>query len=183
MLRPYSSLASGLLLLCTITLSAPTFAQGEADFTQPIEITDGHLELDIKNNKLLLTDGVTVSQGTLLIQAERVEALGTDQQEADTFIATGSPATYSQQLDDGSKISAKADKITYFRVRRVLELSGNAEVSQGSSRSSAQIITYDLARQTLTASGEGAENNRVTTIFTPTKEKPESKDEQNGGGN
>ena len=39
--------------------------------------------------------------------------------------------------------------------------------------------TYDLAKQTLSASGEGSENNRVTTIFTPTKK--DDNDDQNGG--
>lgn len=167
MLRPYLSLASGVMLL----VSANVYAQGEADFSKAIELTAGHEELDIKNNRLLLTDNVTVKQGTLEIKADRVEALRNADQQADTFIAEGNPATYTQQLDDGSTISAQADRITYYQAREVLELVGNAQVSQGSSRSSAQIITYDLAQQTVSASGEGSENNRVTTIFTPPKKK------------
>ncbi len=176
MLRPYLSLASGVMLL----VSANVYAQGEADFSKAIELTAGHEELDIKNNRLLLTDNVTVKQGTLEIKAERVEALRNADQQADTFIAEGNPATYTQQLDDGSTISAQADRITYYQAREVLELVGNAQVSQGSSRSSAQIITYDLAEQTVSASGEGSENNRVTTIFTPPKKK---KDDKNGSNN
>lgn len=176
MLRPYLSLASGVMLL----VSANVYAQGEADFSKAIELTAGHEELDIKNNRLLLTDNVTVKQGTLEIKADRVEALRNADQQADTFIAEGNPATYTQQLDDGSTISAQADRITYYQAREVLELVGNAQVSQGSSRSSAQIITYDLAEQTVSASGEGSENNRVTTIFTPPKKK---KDDKNGSNN
>ncbi|AVJ55093.1 lipopolysaccharide transport periplasmic protein LptA [Idiomarina sp. OT37-5b] len=176
MLRPYLSLASGVMLL----VSANVYAQGEADFSKAIELTAGHEELDIKNNRLLLTDNVTVKQGTLEIKADRVEALRNADQQADTFIAEGNPATYTQQLDDGSTISAQADRITYYQAREVLELVGNAQVSQGSSRSSAQIITYDLAQQTVSASGEGSENNRVTTIFTPPKKK---KDDKNGSNN
>ena len=175
MLRPYLSLVSGLVLL----LSSAAFAQGEADFSKAIELTAGHEELDIKNNKLLLTDNVTVTQGSLVIKADRLEALRNSEQQADTFIAEGSPATYTQQLEDGSTISAQADRITYYQAREVLELVGNAQVSQGASRSSAQIITYDLAKQTLSASGEGSENNRVTTIFTPTKK--DNNDDNNGG--
>lgn len=176
MLRPYLSLASSVMLL----VSANVYAQGEADFSKAIELTAGHEELDIKNNRLLLTDNVTVKQGTLEIKADRVEALRNTDQQADTFIAEGNPATYTQQLDDGSTISAQADRITYYQAREVLELVGNAQVSQGSSRSSAQIITYDLAEQTVSASGEGSENNRVTTIFTPPKKK---KDDKNGSNN
>lgn len=167
MLRPYLSLLSGLLMV----LSSTATAQGEADFSKPIELTAGHEELDIKNNKLLLTGNVTVTQGTLVIKADRLEALRNSQQRAETFIAIGSPATYTQQLADGSIIRAQADRITYYQAREVLELVGNALVSQGASRSSAQIITYDLEQQTLKASGEGSENNRVTTIFTPPKKK------------
>lgn len=177
MLRPYLSLVSGLLLI----MSTAANAQGEADFSKPIELTAGHEQLDIKNNKLLLTDNVTVQQGSLLIKAERLEALRNNNQQADTFIAEGSPATYTQQLEDGSTIRAQAQRITYYQAREVLELVGNAQVSQGSSQSNAQIITYDLAAQTLSASGEGSENNRVTTIFTPVEKKDNPSKDNNGG--
>lgn len=175
MSKPYLILVSGVLALFSVT----TQAQGEADFQQPIEVSAGHEELDIKNNRLLLTDDVIVTQGSLQIKANRLEAIRGEQgEQADTFIASGSPATYSQQLDDGSTISAKADRITYFQKQQRLELTGNAEISQGSSRSSGEIITYDLAQQKVSASGEGSKNNRVTTIFTPQKESSDEEQQQ-----
>ncbi|MGM0525331.1 MAG: lipopolysaccharide transport periplasmic protein LptA [Pseudomonadota bacterium] len=180
MLKPYLILVSSLLLL----LSSEVSAQGEADFSKSIEVTAGHEELDIKNNRLLLTDNVIVKQGTLQIKADQLEAIrGQEGEEADTFIAQGQPATYQQQLEDGSMIRAQADRITYFQTRQRLELTGNAEIAQGSSRSSGQIITYDLAEQKVSASGEGSESNRVTTIFKPREKSESDNDTNNEGGN
>ncbi|WP_404401380.1 lipopolysaccharide transport periplasmic protein LptA [Idiomarina seosinensis] len=177
MLRPYLSLPSSFVLLL---VSFFVQAQGEADFAKAIELTAAQEELDLKNNRLVLTGDVTIRQGTLEITADRLEALRNKQQQTETFIAVGSPARYTQQLDDGSQISAQANRITYYQSRQVLELTGDAQLSQGSSSSSAQIITYDLAGQKVTASGEGSENNRVTTILTP---REQTQEEDNNGNN
>lgn len=178
MLRPYLSLPGSVALLL---ISFGVTAQGQADFAKVIELTAAHEELDLKNNRLLLTDDVTIKQGTLEITADSLEALRNQQQQTETFIAIGSPARYTQQLENGSIISAQANRITYYQTRQILELTGDAQLSQGSSSSSAQIITYDLAEQKVTASGEGSENNRVTTILTP-REKTQEED-KNGGKN
>lgn len=179
MLKPYLSLVISAFALLFVSTNA--MAQGEADFNKQITVSSGHEELDIKNNRILLTDNVVVTQGTLQIRADRLEALRRDKdQEADTFIAIGNPATYEQQLEDGSKITAQAERITYYQARQRLELVGNAQIAQGSSRSNGQIITYDLAEQKISASGEGSDDERVTTIFTPPKKSSDDKNQNNG---
>lgn len=166
MLKRFSSLLSKFILLALIPTAV--FAQGKSDFSQPMEVESSQEELDIKNNRLVLTDNVVIRQGTLLIRADRLEASASENAEqADIFTAEGSPATYSQTLDDGSQINAQANKITYFQSERRLELSGDARISQGSSSSSGDLITYDLEKQTITATSSGDEDSRVITIFTP----------------
>ena len=179
MLKRFSNLLSKLILLALIPTAV--MAQGKSDFSQPMEVESSQEELDIKNNRLVLTDNVIIRQGTLLIRADRLEASASEKAEqADTFVAEGTPATYSQTLDDGNQINAEANKITYFQGEQRLELSGNARISQGSSSSSGNLITYDLDKQTVTATSSGEENSRVITIFTP---KPKADSDENNNGN
>lgn len=166
MLKRFSSLLSKLILVALIP--SAVMAQGKSDFSKPMEVESSQEELDIKNNRLVLTDNVVIRQGSLLIRADRLEASASESAEqADIFIAEGTPATYSQTLDDGNEINAEAKKITYFQAEQRLELSGDARISQGSSSSSGSLITYDLDKQTVTASSSGEEDSRVITIFTP----------------
>jgi len=179
MLKRFSSLLSKFTLL--VLIPTAVLAQGKSDFNQPMEVESSQEELDIKNNRLVLTDNVIIRQGTLLIRADRLEASASENAEqADTFVAQGSPATYSQTLDDGNQINAEANKITYFQGEQRLELSGNARISQGSSSSSGDLITYDLDKQTVTATSSGEENSRVITIFTP---KPKTESDENNNEN
>ncbi|MGM0430015.1 MAG: lipopolysaccharide transport periplasmic protein LptA [Pseudomonadota bacterium] len=177
MLKRFSSLLSSLTLIAIVPCAV--MAQGKSDFSQPMEVESSQEELDIKNNRLVLTDNVIIRQGSLLIKADRLEASASENAEqADTFVAEGSPATYSQTLDDGNQINAEANKITYFQSEQRLELSGKARISQGSSSSSGELITYDLDKQTITATSSGEEDSRVITIFTP-KTKTDSNEKNN----
>lgn len=166
MLKRFSSQSLSFLALLILPLAV--MAQGKADFKQPMEVESSHEQFDIKNNKLVLTDNVVIRQGTLLIKADRLEASASENgKQADTFIAEGSPATYTQTLENGNEISAQANKITYFQAEQRLELSGNAQIAQGTSSSSGDTIVYDLAEQTISASSSDSDNGRVITIFTP----------------
>ncbi|ATZ72853.1 lipopolysaccharide transport periplasmic protein LptA [Idiomarina sp. X4] len=177
MLKRFSSLSLSFFVLIALPLTA--MAQGKADFKKPMEVESSHEQFDIKNNKLVLTDNVVIRQGTLLIKADRLEASASESgEQADTFIAEGSPATYTQTLENGNDISAQANKITYFQVEQRLELSGDAKISQGTSSSSGDTIVYDLAAQTISASSSDADNGRVITIFTP-KTKDDKTDNEN----
>lgn len=179
MLKRFSSLLSKFILLTLIPTAV--FAQGKSDFSQPMEVESSQEKLDIKNNRLVLTDNVVIRQGTLLIRADRLEASASkNAEQADIFTAEGNPATYSQTLDDGSQINAQANKITYFQAERRLELSGDARISQGSSSSSGDLIIYDLAKQTITATSSADEDSRVITIFTP---KPQTDADKNSNEN
>ena len=142
MLKRFSSQSLSFLALLVLPLAV--MAQGKADFKKPMEVESSHEQFDIKNNKLVLTDNVIIRQGTLLIKADRLEASASESgEQADTFIAEGSPATYTQTLENGNEISAQANKITYFQTEQRLELSGDAKISQGTSSSSGDTIVYD----------------------------------------
>ena len=172
-----------LILASLAAVSQLAVAQGESDFEKPIEVSAGHEHFDIKNNQLLLTDNVIVTQGSLRIEADRLEASGGEaKDQADTFVTHGRPAVYTQLLENGTEISAEADQITYFQSQGRIELKGNAQITQGSSLSRGDTIVYDLTNQHVSARGSKESGERVTTIFNPNKqsekEQPETEQQQ-----
>ncbi|MCA1767473.1 MAG: lipopolysaccharide transport periplasmic protein LptA, partial [Idiomarina sp.] len=61
MLKRFSSLLSKFTLL--VLIPTAVLAQGKSDFNQPMEVESSQEELDIKNNRLVLTDNVIIRQG------------------------------------------------------------------------------------------------------------------------
>lgn len=163
--------AAALLLISaslTVALSSSAAAQGREDFSKPIQINADRDWFDVANKIAVFEDNVVIQQGTLKITANHLEVTRRDDQ-TDVFIATGSPAKYQQQLDDGSPISAEATVIRYDQTQQILTLSGQVKVSQSNSLIQGNEIVYNFATQQMTANRGDQENERVTTIFMPKK--------------
>src|SRR5690554_4936765 len=156
------------LLVTSLWCAADATAQGRNDFDQPIQINAERDWFDVANKIAVFEDNVVIRQGTLSIRANHLEVTRRDDQ-TDVFIASGSPAVYEQQLDDGSPIKAEADVINYDQSKQVLTLSGNVKVSQNNSVIQDNEILYDFATQQITANRGDGESDRVTTIFMPKK--------------
>lgn len=169
MLKLFTPLNLVLTSLALSWLSPMAIAQGRADFAQPIAIQAQNESFDIANKMAIFVNNVRITQGTLEILAERMEVSRDSATETDVFVATGSPATYSQQLDDGSPITARANIIRYDQAAQLLTLSGDVEVNQNNSVIRGNEIIYNFATQQLTANRDGSEDDRVTTIFMPKK--------------
>src|SRR5690554_4925426 len=156
------------LLAITTSSGNTAWAQGRADFSKPIEINADRDWFDVANKIAVFEDNVVIQQGTLKITANHLEVTRRDDQ-TDVFVATGSPAVYQQQLDDGSPISAEATVIRYDQTQQILTLSGQVKVSQSNSVIQGSEIVYNFATQQMTANRGEHENERVTTIFMPKK--------------
>lgn len=159
------------ILLCGILLSAGTLQAAPTDHTQPIDVQADFWEASIQDNISIYRENVEVRQGSMLIKALRLEANASAGSGNEVLIATGTPATYSQTLEDGKEVKAQANEIRYELASRTLTLTGNAEMSQSGSLVQGAVIRYNIATQQLSAESE--QNRRVTTIFTPeVKENP-----------
>ncbi|SDB32662.1 lipopolysaccharide export system protein LptA [Pseudidiomarina indica] len=152
------------ILAITTSSWGTAWAQGRADFSQPIEINADRDWFDVANKIAVFENNVLIRQGSLTIQADHLEVTRRGDQ-SDSFTATGSPAVYQQLLDDGSPIQAEAEIIRYDQDQQLLVLSGNVKVSQNNSLIQGNEIIYNFATQQLSANR--GENERVTTIFLP----------------
>ncbi len=148
----------------------------ESDFKENIVIDAANQQLDINSNTLTFSGKVEVSQGSLLMTSEQLQVIkgANPEQDQDVLIATGSPAHYQQELDNGAILTASANQIHYRVDDRILTLSGNAQISQQGSQVSGDKIEYNLNLQKLVASSEQTSGNRVRTVLTPKSDEPKS---------
>ncbi|KKL01088.1 lipopolysaccharide transport periplasmic protein LptA, partial [Rheinheimera mesophila] len=116
---------------------------------------------------MTFVDNVKVEQGSLLIEADKLEVIASAGKGKEVFIASGQPATYSQMLDGEKPIRASANEIRYDVANGTLVLTGNAELSQSGSMVQGAVIKYNLEKQELEAQSDGKKTERVTTVFSP----------------
>ena len=157
-------------LLSSLLLAAPVAADMTRDFAQPIEIESDAEELDWRAGVLIFRGNVIIQQGTLRINAERLDVVSEDDEEigeGEVLIATGSPATYQQEVEPGVIVEASANEIRYDSRVRVLTLSGDAQMRQSGNQVSANRIIYYADEQRVTAERDEDSEERVRTILQP----------------
>ena len=160
-----------------ISLFSASAIAGKADFKLPIEIDSEKQQIDLKENITIFKTNVSVTQGTLSINADFMKVTGQDKKGYEVYTATGNPAIYRQQLDDGKPIVAQANSIRYEVATRSLVLTGNAQLKQNDSIVKSDTIRYDLNLQTLQA--EGSDGTPVKSVFSASQQQPEPAQEQN----
>ena len=168
-----------------LAIASGAVLASEDDFSQPIKIGSNTQFIDGKNKTALYKEDVLITQGSLVIKADEVEVIATDGSGREIFIARGKPASYSQSLEDGTPVSAKANEIRYEVVNRTISLAGSAELQQDTSKVQGDKITFDMITEQLLATGGAGKNGegRVTTVFTPetirkTSKKKDNKDNE-----
>ncbi|XOV80642.1 MAG: lipopolysaccharide transport periplasmic protein LptA [Aestuariibacter sp.] len=147
----------------TLLLSFNVHA-GKDDFKLPIKVDSKTQFVDGKRKTSIFREDVHISQGTLKIDADEVEVIAEEGKGKEIFIARGKPAVYSQTMDDGSAITAKANEIRYQVETRMLDLNGAAELYQDASMVKGEKISFNLEKEQLIAGTKGGES-RVTTVF------------------
>ena len=165
MLKLRSLLATSLLtVLC---FAAPVYASS-SDFQKPITVDARTQSMDGKNKITRFKGNVLITQGSLTIKATEVEVNAKQGEGKEIMIARGTPAQYSQTMDDGSKVTARANELRYDVNQRTISMQGNAQISQNSSMVSGDSITYDMMKEQLMAtSSDNSDDSRVTTVFRP----------------
>ncbi|WP_306519839.1 lipopolysaccharide transport periplasmic protein LptA [Rheinheimera sp.] len=159
---------NNLLLAMVLGLCSLACQATNNDFSEPVNVSSDNFDGSVKEKKLIYLGNVLVTQGSLQIKAERLEVDSSKGQGKEVFIASGTPASYSQVLDGDKPIAAMANEIRYDVATRILTLTGNAEINQSGSVVKSAKIQYDLAQQKLNAEG-GKDTQRVSTVFIPEK--------------
>lgn len=158
-----SASAIGLALAC---LLAPLLAHARtADRNQPMELEADNQDCNVAddNSKCLFTGNVLIRQGTLEVRASRAEVMRRNG-DIEQVVLTGSQATMKQQMDDGTMMNARADRIIFEPRKEVLTLTGNFKVESPQGSNSGQKMVYNMATGQMQSGGDGT---RVRTVIQP----------------
>tara|TARA_B100001094_G_scaffold332865_2_gene406971 strand:- start:7381 stop:7875 length:495 start_codon:yes stop_codon:yes gene_type:complete len=140
----------------------------EEDTNQPIHISSNKQHVYLKENRIVFSGHVRVTQGSIHIEAENLTMIKNDNSKQKILIAQGQPATYSQVIDEHPAI-ASANKITYALEDKMVFLNGKANIKQQDSLVQGELITYNALDKEIIAQGNSDKSERVLTIFQPEK--------------
>jgi lipopolysaccharide export system protein LptA len=158
--RPVSLLlAIALGALCT----GPAAARS-GDRNQPMEVEAGHTSGTVDYSQpTTLSGGVKIVQGTLNIDADRA-VISFKDGEASQAVLTGGQAVLKQQMDDGTHMTARADRIDYDMLADVVVLIGNYTVTTQRGSTSGQRLTYNLKNGQVDSGGEDGGRVRMRIL-------------------
>ena len=176
MLKPFTNHLYRASFLAALLIPALCHA-GKSDFSQKIELASLYQNADGIAKRASYQGNVVIQQGSLKVSSDELEIDASQGEGNEIFIATGSPATYSQQQEDGSIVTAQADKIEYHRQTRSLSLKGNAQIKQNSSSVQGESIKFNMELEQIIAQGSNQQSGRVITTFQPVSKPKESKPE------
>ena len=166
----------GRLLIALFCLAgAPVFAASDAD--APLTVLADEMEADRGAEISVFRGDVQIDKGTIHIEATeaRLRAVEGEVQEG-TLV--GTPVIFRQAPVGEPPVAGEAKRIEYDAINRVVVLTGDAWVRQGSDEFRGETIRYDLdARKVMATSSESAPE-RVKLIFKPRNENPDAKPRQ-----
>lgn len=152
-------------LLASVLLLAPPLVWAKAsDRNQPMHLDAGHQIGTMEGTgKYVLSNGVIVTQGSLDIRSnEGVVNMKNGEVVSVTF--TGSPVTLKQLMEDGSLMTATANRIDYDLINEIITFTGNYTVKSPKGSNSGQKLVYNLRTGNMESGGDGT---RVRTVIQP----------------
>ncbi|MBN8761550.1 MAG: lipopolysaccharide transport periplasmic protein LptA [Thiobacillus sp. 65-69] len=139
-----SSLVStaALFALCLGLIAGPVSAE-QADRSKPVNLEADTVTLDDIRKVSVYEGNVILTQGTILLRADRVQATQNDA-GLDRVVATGRPVAFRQKLDGQDEfIEGFADRVEYSGATGQLELIGQARLRRGSDELRGAQISYN----------------------------------------
>ncbi|MEM7708315.1 MAG: lipopolysaccharide transport periplasmic protein LptA [Pseudomonadota bacterium] len=153
------------LLLCASLISAAAWARTE-DRNQRAEFRAGR---STENAGVVeFSRGFELTQGSLTITSDSARVFRDDKGALVRIEIIGKetePARWREELDDGSPLDGRAERIDYFLQDEKVTLIGQAQVRKAGDEMRAETINYDLNTQQLDAGGNS--DKPVLFIYTP----------------
>lgn len=157
-------LATALALLAALA-TVDAFARS-SDRRLPMDVEGSAFDTSLNDNSVtVFTGNVVIRQGTLVIKSARAEVsrAGGDPSRA---VLTGGPVQLSQQLDDGTPMSATAARVDYDLRSEVVVFTGGVNIQQPRGTLNGDKITYNM-KSGQVAGGAPAGGGRVKMRILP----------------
>lgn len=136
-----------LVLFVAMLVACGTGQAKQSDKDQPIQLNaTGHLIGSQQSGKIVITDNVTVDQGTFHASGDKATGYSDpkDTSQWQRVVLTGSPARFRQTQDNGTLVHGQAQTLDYRVSENTVILTGNASVvQQGRGSFQGQKLTYN----------------------------------------
>ena len=156
-------------MLCATLLATPAHAE-KADRDKPVNLEADTVTLDDINKVSVYQGNVVLSQGTMLLRADRVQVTQ-NADGLDKVSASGRPVAFRQKVDGRDEyIEGFADRIEYDSGTSQLELIGQAMLRRGSDELRGAQISYNANTEFYKVVGQpGAKtpSGRVRAVIRP----------------
>ncbi len=155
-------------LLLTGMLWASAAGALSTDREQPIYIEADHADINDKTGISVYTGRVEVTQGSMRLDSDKL-TVHMKNDELEKAIAVGKPAHYRQRPDGKDKdVEAEALRMEYYATKDRIILIEQAKAWQGGDTFESERITYDIARDLVTAGAKDGKD-RVRIVIQPRK--------------
>lgn len=142
------------LVTCLALLLMPLAQAEKADRDKPVNLEADSVTLDDIKKISLYSGNVVLSQGTLLLRADRVQARQNDQ-GLQGVSATGRPASFRQKVEGREEyLDGFADRIEFDNIKSQLELMGNARLRRGQDELRGARISYNANTEFYRVTGQ-----------------------------
>jgi len=156
-------------VLCAALLASPAHAE-KADRDKPVNLEADTVTLDDIRKVSVYEGNVILSQGTLMLRADRVQVTQTGG-GLDKVVATGRPVAFRQKVDGRDEfIEGFASRIEYDSVNSQLELIGQARLRRNGDELRGEQISYNANTEFYKVVGQpGAKTpaGRVRAVIRP----------------
>lgn len=156
-----------LLLVLLLGLTAPAWAE-KADRNKPVNIEADTAKVDDARKVAVYEGHVVLSQGSLLITADRIDIRQDDHGFAQGE-ASGKPVYFRQKMDNRDEFAEGwATRLEYDGRAEKLKLQGEARLKRGEDDLRGNLIVYDARNESFQAQG-GAPGapGRVRAVIRP----------------
>lgn len=156
-----------ILFSLLLAVAAPTWAE-KADKGKPVNIESDTARVDDAKKVAIYEGHVVLSQGSLLITAERIDVRQDDQGFA-SGEASGKPVYFRQKLEGKSEFAEGwANRLEYDGRAEKLKLTGQARLKRGDDDLRGNLISYDAKTESFQAQGSiSGSPGRVRAVIQP----------------
>jgi len=137
-----------------------------ADREQPISVEADNLEIRDQQNISIYEGNVTLVQGSLEINSERLVIRFNDDNELVSMEMTGSPARFRQLDNQRQEILGEGRRIRYLEAGSLLELIESARYEHGGDVIESERIRVNTRDNSIQAGGEQTDD-RVKMLIQP----------------
>jgi len=154
-------------LMAVITATASTAAANPADRSKPISISADASEYDENAGTQVLSGNVEISQGSMLIRADRIKVELRDN-ALYRITGTGSPIRFQQLTERNELMRGQSEQISYNTETSEITFKGSAEFEKPGQKFTGHSINYNMTELTFRAAGN--DKGRVNIVLQPRRE-------------